>query len=268
VRPGDGESLADRDSAGRIQVLPGLRALLVGASGGIGLETARWLDPAEGWLGLHCHTNRSALDELCARAGLRSKARVFQADLSRPAHCHDLVQEFVAWSGGIDVLVVLLGAVHSPAGWDELTPDAWQHDLDLNLTAPFHLAQEAMVTMQRAEKGGRIIFAGSISAAYGGGPSTLAYGVAKAGIEGLVKGLARAGAPHHILVNAVVPGFVDTGFHARWIGRTPEEVRERVTRVPLGRPGTPAEVAAAITYLCSPWAGFITGALLPVSGGD
>jgi 3-oxoacyl-[acyl-carrier protein] reductase len=96
----------------------------------------------------------------------------------------------------------------------------------------------------------------------------MAYGVARAGIECLTKGLAREGAPYNILVNCVAPGFIDTKFQTTDAGKTKEEYERRMKLVPLKRAGRPEEVATVILYLLSDWSSFITGECIAVSGGD
>lgn len=136
----------------------------------------------------------------------------------------------------------------------------------MNLSGPFFLAQRAMTYMKKA--GGRVIFTSTASARHGGGANSIAYGVAKAGIECLTKALARDGAPHNILVNAVAPGFIATAFHEKRMGRDRDALRARARMNPLKRAGSPADVASIIVYLLSPGASFLTGECIAVSGGD
>jgi NAD(P)-dependent dehydrogenase (short-subunit alcohol dehydrogenase family) len=115
---------------------------------------------------------------------------------------------------------------------------------------------------------GSIVLTGTESALHGGSPTSFPYGVAKRGIECLVQGLAREGAPHGVTVNGVRPGFIASGFHERWLGKSPAALANRAAMVPMQRAGTPEEVAALITYLLSDWARYITGQMLAVTGGD
>ena len=96
----------------------------------------------------------------------------------------------------------------------------------------------------------------------------MAYGVAKAGVECLVKGLAREGASSEILVNAVAPGFIETKFHTDRMERNEQELKERAKLVPLGRAGKPEDVARMVVYLISQGGNYITGECISVSGGD
>ena len=116
--------------------------------------------------------------------------------------------------------------------------------------------------------GGKIILISTASAKYGGGKTSLAYGVAKAGIECLTKGLAREGAPYDILVNCICPGFINTQFHTKRMKRTPEELERRAKLVPLKRAGEPIDIAGMILYLLSESGSYITGETISISGGD
>lgn len=243
----------------------GTRVLVVGASGGLGLEVLRSLLALPLTVGAHCRSARAPLERTLARPRVAA-AEIFEADLTGAAASRELVSSFVAWAGGIDALIQLSGDLSRPVPWSELTEEDWDRDLAVNLKAPFFLAQAAMREMRGA--GGRIVLTGTASARHGGGPTSVAYGAAKAGIEFLAKALARVGAPDGILVNAVCPGFIDTPFHAERARRTPEELAGRAQQIPLRRAGTPAEVAALVLFLVSDEASYITGECISVSGGD
>lgn len=243
------------------------RVLIAGASGGIGVALVRIMLPTGARIGAHYHTNQGPLAGLVAEhASDPAQLRVFSGDLSSQAACHRLVDDFVAWAGGIEALVQLTGNVAKPCHWQDLTEDLWSADINLNLAGPFFLAQRAMKYMRAA--GGRIVLTSTASARHGGGASSIAYGVAKAGVECLTKALARDGAAHEILVNAVAPGLIDTEFHTKRMGRDEKALRERAAKVPLRRAGTPADVAGMIAYLLSPAGSFITGECIAISGGD
>jgi len=249
------------------QIESGKRVLIAGASGGIGRETVRLFAHSDVWIGAHYYHNAQVLRQLVEEGQLeQSRIQLFQANLTTAEASQKLVDAFVKWVGGIDILVQLTGGVTQPVPWKELTEAQWKADLDLNLTAPFFLAQAAMKHMQ--ETGGKIILTSTASARHGGGSTSMAYGVAKAGIECVTKGLARVGAPHGILVNAICPGFIDTEIHTRQMYRTEEDLRQRANLVPLKRAGAPLEVAGLIVFLASPLGNYITGECIPISGGD
>ena len=130
---------------------------------------------------------------------------------------------------------------------------------------------EAMITSEQIKaqaKGGRIILNGTESALHGGSAMSFPYAVAKRGTECLVEGLAREGAPDGILVNGIRLGCIRSGFHERWHKKTDADMAERISLIPLKRAGEPEEAAALIAFLLSGWAGFITGQMIPLTGGD
>jgi len=245
----------------------GKRVLITGASGGIGCETLRLFAQSDVLIGAHHFTNGDSLSRLIEERSLEaSRIQIFQSDLTTSRSSQDLINAFVAWAGGIDVLVQLSGGICHPTPWDELTEAEWRADIDLNLTAPFFLAQTAMKHMRAT--GGKIILTSTASARHGGGRTSMAYGIAKAGVECLTKGLAHEGAPFKILVNAICPGFINTTFHTKRMYRTSEDLQQRAELVPLKRAGTPSEVAGMIVFLASSWGDFITGECISISGGD
>lgn len=182
------------------------------------------------------------------------------ADLSDPAQVA-AVAESIAANGAVDVVVNNAGGNFggSPATLAEVA-EGWRRDFDGNVLTSVLLTEA--LTPSLARPGGRIVTITSIAALRGAG----SYGAAKAALHAWTMSLATALAPEGITANAVAPGFIpDTGF---WEGRlTDEVVAPRIAQTPVGRPGTPAEVAEAVIYLASPDAGFTTGQILQVNGG-
>lgn len=238
--------------------LEGKTALVTGASGGIGAAIAQ---------GLHEHgaqlvlsgTRREALAALCERLGERVHSCV--ADLRDPSATDGLIEAAERAAGPLHILVNNAGLTR-----DLLTlrmqDEDWQAVLDVDLTAPFRLARAALRGMLR-RRGGRIINISSIVAATGNAGQAN-YAAAKAGLIGMSKALAREVASRGVTVNVVAPGFIDTPMTASLSDQQRLKLAEGI---PLGRLGEPGDVAAAVVYLASDEASWVTGATLHVNGG-
>jgi NAD(P)-dependent dehydrogenase (short-subunit alcohol dehydrogenase family) len=243
------------------KVADGTRVLVTGASGGLGRAlVAMLLEGSECVIGAHGASKKSKTTD----DRVISIQRSFDGD----ADCVAVVDEFAAKAGGIDALVVLSGAIEFSGHWKDIPESDWQREIAVNLNHPFFLARAAMRHMADQGTGGRIVLTGTESALHGGSPTSFPYAIAKHGTECMIQGLAREGAPADILVNGVRLGFIASGFHQRWHGRTDKDMKERAEMVPLKRGGHPDEAVALMIYLLSDWAGFITGQMIPLTGGD
>ena len=243
------------------RVADGTRVLITGASGGLGRAlVAVLLEGSECIIGAHGASKKPETGN--------DRVIPIQRSFDGEADCVAVVDEFVARAGSIDALVVLSGAIEFSGHWKDMPAAEWERDMAVNLNQPFYLARAAMRRMKKQRKGGRILLTGTESALHGGSPTSFPYAIAKRGTECIVQGLAREGAPAGILVNGVRLGYIASGFHERWHGRTESDMQKRAEMVPLKRGGHPDEAAALIVYLLSDWAGFITGQMLPLTGGD
>ena len=238
--------------------IDGRAALVTGASGGIGAAIARTLH-AQGAVVALSGTRRDALELLAAELGER--AFVCLADLRDPAAAESLVEAAEGAAGPLAILVNNAGLTRDGLALRMGDAD-WQAVLDVDLTAPFRLARATLRGMLR-RRAGRIVNISSIVGATGNAGQAN-YAAAKAGLVGMTKALAQEVASRGITVNAVAPGFVTTAM----TDKLSEQQRAKLTEsIPLGRIGKPEDVAAAVAYLASDEAGWVTGATLHVNGG-
>jgi 3-oxoacyl-[acyl-carrier protein] reductase len=238
--------------------LDGKPALITGASGGIGASIARTLH-AQGAIVVLSGTRRDALDALAAELGER--AHVCPADLSDAAAADALVTATEAAAGPLAILVNNAGMTRDMLAL-RMRDEDWQAVLDVDLSAPFRLARAALRGMLR-RRAGRIINISSIVGATGNA-GQVNYAAAKAGLVGMTKALAQEVASRGITVNAVAPGFIATPM----TDKLSEQQRGKLAEaIPLGRLGQPDDVAAAVAYLASDEAGWVTGATVHVNGG-
>jgi 3-oxoacyl-[acyl-carrier protein] reductase len=238
--------------------LEGKAALVTGASGGIGAAIARALH-AQGAIVALSGTRRAALEVLAGALGER--AHVCPADLREPTAPDALVAAAETAAGPLHVLVNNAGLTRDTLAL-RMKDEDWQAVLDVDLTAPFRLARAALRGMLR-RRAGRIIGIGSIVGATGN-PGQANYAAAKAGLVGMTKALAQEVASRGVTVNMVAPGFVATPMTEALTEAQKARLNEQI---PLGRMGTPEDVAAAVLYLASDEAGWVTGATLHVNGG-
>jgi 3-oxoacyl-[acyl-carrier protein] reductase len=242
--------------------LDGKSALVTGASGGIGAGIARALH-AQGATVVLSGTRRDALDALAADLDGQSPGRVHvcPADLADPAASDPLIEAAEAAAGPLAILVNNAGMTRDRLAL-RITDEDWNAVLEVDLAAPFRLARAALRGMLR-RRAGRIINIGSVVGATGNAGQAN-YAAAKAGLIGLTKALAQEVASRGITVNAVAPGFIVTPM-TDVLG---EAQRSKLaSAIPLGRLGQPSDVAAAVVFLASDEAGWITGATLHVNGG-
>lgn len=238
--------------------LTGKTALVTGASGGIGAEIARALHAQGASVGLS-GTRREALEALAAALGERS--HVLPADLSQPEAAAELIGAAESAMGRLDVLVNNAGLTKDGLALRMSDAD-WAKVLDVDLAAPFRLSRAALKFMLR-RKAGRIINIGSVVGSTGNAGQAN-YAAAKAGLIGLTKALAQEVASRGITVNLIAPGFIST---AMTDALSDAQRADLAGKIPLGRLGTPADIAAAAVYLAAEEAGWITGATLHINGG-
>jgi len=238
--------------------LTGKCALVTGASGGIGGEIARVLHGAGATVGL----SGTRLEPLAALAAeLGERAHVLPCDLSDAAAVEALPKAAIAAMGAVDILVNNAGITRD--GLMMRMSDAdWAAVIEVNLTSTFRLMRAVLRGMMKA-RWGRIINISSV-VAQAGNPGQANYAAAKAGVVGMSKSLAQEVASRGITVNCVAPGLVVTAMTDKL---NDEQRKSILAGVPAGRMGSPHEVAAAVLYLASAEAAYVTGATIDINGG-
>ena len=235
-------------------------AVVTGASRGIGREIAQQL-AQRGATVIAAARGQNAEATVAAITAAGGQAEVASAEMMDPASLEALISGTVQRHGKIDILVSNAGVTRDQlmlrmkrADWDEV--------IATNLTAAFTLCQAALKPMIK-QRGGRIIAISSV-VGQSGNAGQANYAASKAGLIGFCKSLAKEVASRSVTVNVVAPGLIDTDM-TRAI--TADAQKDWTAQIPMGRPGTPAEVAAAVCFLASDEASYITGQVLAVNGG-
>lgn len=238
--------------------LSGKRALVTGASGGIGGAVAAALHGAGAEVALS-GTREGPLAERAEALGTR--VHVLACNLGDPDAVEALPKRAIEAMGGVDILVNNAGITRDNL-FMRMSDEEWRSVLDVNLTAAFRLCRGVLRGMMKA-RWGRIINVSSVVGATGN-PGQGNYVASKAGLVGMTKALAAEVATRGITANCVAPGYIATAMTA---GLGEEQNARLMSHIPAGRMGEPVDVAAAVQFLASPGAGYITGQTLHVNGG-
>jgi 3-oxoacyl-[acyl-carrier protein] reductase len=237
-------------------------ALVTGAGSptGIGFAIAAALGAQGRRIAITSTTDRIH-ERVCELQRLDVEATGWIADLTEP----DAAGTLVAAIGTIDVLVnnagmAALGVLDVSGPLEEMSLESWRSSLDRNLTSAF-LMTRAVLPGLKLRRWGRIVHVASTTGPIAGVANDAAYAAAKAGMVGMMRSLCLEVAPYGVTVNSIAPGWIGTG------SQTESEARAGKA-TPTGRSGTPAEVAAAAAFLCSPAASYVNGHLLVVDGGN
>ncbi|OJH44661.1 3-oxoacyl-ACP reductase FabG [Paracoccus sp. SM22M-07] len=238
--------------------LTGKTALVTGASGGIGGAIATALHGAGATVALS-GTREAPLRELADSLG--DRAHVVLANLGDPESVAALPKAAAEAMGGIDVLVNNAGITRDNL-FMRMSDDEWAQVMDVNLTSVFKLSRSVLRGMMKA-RWGRIVNITSVVGSTGN-PGQGNYAAAKAGLVGMSKSLAYEVASRGITVNCVAPGFIATPMTDKL---TDDQKAKILTQIPAGQMGSPDDIGAAVLYLASPQAGYVTGTTLHVNGG-
>lgn len=246
--------------------LDGKVAIVTGGASGIG----RGISEAFGRAGArvlltYFLSEQGAAETVAAIEQEGGKAHAIWADLTEEAENDRVVETAIERFGGLDILVANSGGLLQRSRVAECSLDLWNNALAINLTSTFLSCRAALKHMETSGSG-CIITTSSLAAHDGGANGATHYAAAKAGVLTFTKALAREVGPLGIRVNSVAPGLIGTQFHDRF--STSQGRAATVGRTPLGREGTPEDVAGAVLFLASPAAGFIAGEAIEVNGGQ
>lgn len=237
-------------------------ALVTGATSGIGASIARSLAACGCRIAI---VGRNEDRARKVRSDIESEdgtADYFIADISRAGNCRTLAEQVAGRFGGIDILVNCAGILTASKIW-EISEEEWNTIISTNLSGTFFMIQSCLPWLRKADEG-RIINVSSNAGRMGGYENSQAYTASKGGIIAITMGIARQLAPEGITVNVVCPGTTITDMSRKY---DDERMARLLSRIPIGRFGKPEDTAAAVCYLASVEAGFVTGAILDINGG-
>jgi 3-oxoacyl-[acyl-carrier protein] reductase len=243
----------------------GKTALVTGAGHGIGQATAIELARHGAFVVVHYNSDETGAHQtLAGIEAAGGSGMLYKADATKAAEVEKLFGEIETKTGRLDILVNNAGGLLQRCKIAEMSEELWDSVMDVNLKSAFLCSRSAIELLKR-NGGGRIINLSSLAAFDGGGPGAAAYAATKGAILTFTKALAKELAPFGITVNCVAPGLIATLFHDTF--STPQSRQNIVGNTLLAREGQPADVAAAIVFLASASASYITGETININGG-
>ena len=242
--------------------LDGSVALVTGASGGMGRAIAAYLASAGASVAVHYNSGKEAalelVEEITSSGGTAAAVR---GDVSQAEQIEAMVAEVMERWGKIDILVNNAGITRDSLLL-RMSSEAWDKVMEVNLRGTYLCTKYVLPQMVRLRYG-RIVNMSSV-VGLSGNPGQANYAASKAGLIGFTKAMARELASRNITVNAVAPGYITTAM----VEQLSEEARSHImARIPMGRFGTPQDVAEAVIFLCGRESGYITGQVISIDGG-
>ena len=242
--------------------LTGKRALVTGGGQGLGYAIVDQLLDAGADVAIHYFSSETGARELKTKA---KRAEIFRADLTKESEAAGLVNNAAKFLGGLDILINNAGDLVERRKIQEIDAAFWERVIDVNVTSMLWVTRAAVPWLEKAGKAS-IVNLSSLAGRKGGHPGSLVYSTAKGAVLTWTRALATELAPKGIRVNCVAPGFIlGTRFHQTHT--TDDSAKQTIAGIPLGRAGTPDDVARAVVYFASEFDGFVTGATLDINGG-
>jgi 3-oxoacyl-[acyl-carrier protein] reductase len=247
--------------------LTGKKVFITGAEQGIGKSVAEHLINAGCDIYIHYFMGEEGPKELVALAQSKGqKAAYGYADLTDTASSTECINKAAEFLGGMDILINNVGGIIARKWLGEITPDFWKTVIDVNMTTMLNVTQAALPYLKETSEGASIVNLASLAGRSGGHSGSLVYSMTKGAVLTWTRSLAAELGEFGIRVNAVAPGLIlGTRFHDQHT--TKESADATVAGIPVGRAGTPDDVARAITFLASEYDGFISGATIDINGG-
>ena len=248
-------------------LLIGKKAFITGAEQGIGKSVAEHLINAGCDVYIHYFLGEEGPKELVALAKSKGqRADYGYADLTDPESTNECVTKAAEFLGGIDVLINNVGGIIARKWLGEITPDFWKTVIDVNMTTMLNVTQASLPYLKDTKYGASIVNLASLAGRSGGHSGSLVYSTTKGAVLTWTRSLAAELGEFGIRVNAVAPGLIlGTRFHDQHT--TKESADATVAGIPVGRAGTPDDVAKTITFLASEYDGFVSGATIDINGG-
>ncbi|MBN2180412.1 MAG: SDR family oxidoreductase [Sedimentisphaerales bacterium] len=237
--------------------------MVTGSSSGIGAATAVLFGKQGSFVGVHYFQTAEGAQKTLEQVKKSSDGILLRADVREPRQVEDMVEQFAQKAGGIDILVNNAGSLIERQPFETATADYHDDIFATNVRSIFFVTKAALPYLKKSK--GNIVNIGSVAGHNGGGFGSGIYASAKAAVATQTIAMAAEFAKYGIRVNSVLPGFIETRFHRRFSdARRRKEVAEQT---PLGRNGTAEDIGAAVLFLASEAADFITGEYIAVNGG-